>query len=131
MKTVLLTLLLSLSFATQAQAAAQIMGWDSALPQAEQSVIHQIQTYAIENYYTEVEQGSCGGDTAGFELSNYYTFESFNGELIHKIKVKVFVSGSYKHCQGEVISECEAPVTLYSANHISMGQWRCTVVQLP
>ena len=131
MKSTLICLFLLFGFTAQADTAVEVLGWDSALPQAERMVISQIQTYAIENHYTEVEQDSCGGDTAAFELTNYYTHESFEGELMHKVKVKFMVTSSYRYCEGVVISECEVPMTLYSESHVSMGKPRCTVVELP
>ena len=131
MKSTLISLVLLLGFSANANTAIEVLGWDSALPKAEQVAISHIQTYAIENHFAEEREGSCGGDTAGFELTNYYTYESFDGELTHKIKVKFLVTGSYKYCEGEVVSECEAPMTLYSENHVSMGKVRCTVIKLP
>lgn len=131
MKAILTTLILSLGMTANAETATEIFGWDSTLPNAESNVVSQIQTYAIENHYTEVEQGSCGGDTGALELTNYYTFESYEGELTHKIKIKFLVTGSYNYCEGEVVSECEVPLTLYSESHVSMGRPNCTVVELP
>ena len=127
--TIISTLLISLS--ANADTAIEIFGWDSALPNAQNQVVRQVQSYAIENFRYDHWQGSCGGDTADFELSNYYTHESFEGELIHKIKVKVLVTHSYRHCEDVVVSECEVPLTVYTANHVTMAKWQCTVVDVP
>ena len=131
MKTSLISLILLLGFSAQADTAIEVLGWDSALPRAEHMVVSKIQTYAIENHYAEEREGTCGGDTAAFELTNYHTYESYKGELTHKVKIKFLVTGSFNYCEGEVVSECEVPMTLYSENHVSMGKPRCTVVELP
>ena len=131
MKATLISLVLLLGFSAKADTAIEVLGWDATLPKAEQMVVSQIQTYAIENHYADEREGRCGGETAGFELTNYFTYESFEGELTHKIKIKFLVTGSYKYCEGEVVSECEVPMTLYSENHVSLGKARCTVIEVP
>ncbi len=129
----LISLLLFIS-APAFAAGQQLQGitnWDASLPRIEAQVINMIETKAYEDFYHENEGLACGGDTMNFALSDYYTFESVTGDITSHVKVKFYVTGSYDYCRGIVLSECEAPLNIYSDTHVSMGRWTCTVVQAP
>jgi len=116
------------NFAIAAQPTESIKDWDSAIPQAQAAILNQVKTQAYQDYLWEDEGASCGGATANYILADYYTFESLQGEVAHRLKLKFNVTQSKNYCQSEALLECVAPVTVYSAERFRVGQWRCTVV---
>lgn len=132
MKALLATILILSQpvFGQAAEVTSETIGeWEASLPQADALILSQIKTKAMEEYHFEDEGQACGGATGNYEMTDYYTFESFKGQIAHKIKLKFHVTQSKNYCRSEALLECEAPVTIYTAESVSMGKWVCTIIE--
>lgn len=111
MKSLILTILVFASTAS-ANGAFEIRGWDSALPEAQELITKELSHLAMDMYQARV---------VGLELTDYYTYESYTGELTHKVKVSFILT----EIDGRMIAECTAPLTVRSSTLVEFQDWYC------
>lgn len=125
-KTILLfaaQILLGISASADANA---ITLWEDAIPLHADTAIEMINEKASEMSYRDDDTGYvCGGETANYQLSDYFTEEAYDGLVTHNVYIKFQVTVPVDYCAAEAIRTCEVKFAVTSEDDVQLARWSC------
>lgn len=123
-----MVMLLQVLIALTAKANAHaILHWEPSIPLSQKTTLEVIEDKASILQHQDDDTGViCGGETDGFQLADYFTFEDFDGNVTHMLKVQFLATVPVNYCENEDLNICEITFTVDSADQYHVSAMICS-----
>jgi hypothetical protein len=112
-------------FSASADANA-ITQWEDTIPLNPETALTLINEKASELTYQDKTGKVCGGETANYELADYFTQEDYDGLVTHNLYVKFYVTVPVDDCASEAVQVCQTKFAVTAEDDdVQMSHWKC------